>query len=324
MLIGTNLRKEAPLINSRIRKNWLNNKKLGIALIGKQIDLTYPYEYLGNSPNALVDLLRGRSQIYERLINAKKPMLILGEGAIARKNGLEIHDTAKQIAEKFNMIQDNWNGFNFLPSGIARTSALDFGLYPKQEESRIGRILNSIEKGKIKLIFLLSADELSTELLKEKKDLFVIYQGSHGDSGAKCADVILPGCAYTEKDSIYVNLEGRVQFAKRAAHPPGKAMIDWEIINNLSKYVGSDLGFNNVQTLLLGLDGSIRFNNLVLSGGIVYTKFQSNIFDIGEERVSHESNNFNSSEKNELNTINNLIDVNMDHLSIKVGISYKF
>ena len=249
LLIGTNLRKEAPLINSRIRKNWLNNKKLGIALIGKQIDLTYPYEYLGNSPNALVDLLRGRSQIYERLINAKKPMLILGEGAIARKNGLEIHDTAKQIAEKFNMIQDNWNGFNFLPSGIARTSALDFGLYPKQEESRIGRILNSIEKGKIKLIFLLSADELSTELLKEKKDLFVIYQGSHGDSGAKCADVILPGCAYTEKDSIYVNLEGRVQFAKRAAHPPGKAMIDWEIINNLSKYVGSDLGFNNVEEL---------------------------------------------------------------------------
>ena len=249
LLIGTNLRKEAPLINSRIRKNWLSNKKLGIALIGKQIDLTYPYEYLGNSPNALVDLLRGRSKIYERLINAKKPMLILGEGAIARKNGLEIHDTAKQIAEKFNMIQDNWNGFNFLPAGIARTSALDFGLYPKREESRISKILNSIEKGKIKCIFLLSADELSTELLKEKKDLFVIYQGSHGDSGARCADVILPGCAYTEKDSIYVNLEGRVQFAKRAAHPPGKAMIDWKIINNLSQYVGSDLGFNDVQDL---------------------------------------------------------------------------
>jgi NADH-quinone oxidoreductase subunit G len=233
LLVGTNPRTEAALINARIRKTWLA-KRIKVGVIGPQIDLNYPYKYLGAGPETLEELAKGKGAFADILSKAQNPMLILGPGAVSRDDGLEIHGLARKVAGKFNMVKEGWNGFNLLHTQASRVGALELGF--------TGGDLDKMLKGDV--LYLLGADEIPVNAIG--KDTFVIYQGHHGDKAAARADVILPGAAYTEKNSIYVNNEGRPQAAKQAVFPPGEAREDWKIIRALSEVIGKTLPYNDL------------------------------------------------------------------------------
>jgi NADH-quinone oxidoreductase subunit G len=240
LMIGTNPRHEAPLINARIRKRWRAGG-LKVGLVGEEVDLTYPYKNLGNSPRVLDDIMQGRSPFSTVLKDAKNPMVIVGAGALARKDGPFIHFRARQIAEAHNMVREGWNGFNVLQLAAGRTGALDVGFVPPQGGRHTADILNGAQIGHVGFVYLLGADEIDTSKLGRA---FVVYQGHHGDRGAERADVILPGAAYTEKNALYVNTEGRMQAARRAVFPPGQAREDWKILRALSESLGHVLPFD--------------------------------------------------------------------------------
>lgn len=233
LIIGSNPRKEAAILNARIKKS-----EAKVALLGTKVDLTYEYEYLGEELNILEDILKGQHPIVKQLTQAKKPMLILGSQAISLDDGADIITLCKLIAEKYNFIQEDWSGFNILQKAASRVGALDIGFVPGEKGYNVEQILE-----RTKLVYLLGADEVDMNKLKDK---FVIYQGSHGDKGAHAADVILPGCAYTEKDGTYVNLEGRVQRAYKASSSPGDSKEDWKIICELSDIIGKSLSYSSL------------------------------------------------------------------------------
>lgn len=242
VLVGTNPRVEASMVNARIRKSVINGG-LKVYVIGNQNELTYSYEHLGNDPRILTDIASGKHPLSQILSAAKKPMIMLGTAALARPDGGAILSQARAIADKCGMVKDGWNGFNILHHAASRVGALDLGFLPAHSGRDIGRIFESCQKGDVKLVYLLGADEFNMELLG---NAFVIYQGHHGDDGAHRANIILPGAAYTEKDGTYVNLEGRVQRAKRAIFPPGQAKEDWAIIRALSDVLGKSLAYNDI------------------------------------------------------------------------------
>jgi NADH-quinone oxidoreductase subunit G len=251
LIVGSNPRREAALINARIRKRYLTGK-VKIALIGaEQPQLTYKYDYLGAGAATLKDIAEGRHAFAEVLKGAQKPMLILGQGAIARADGAAVLALARQVADSAGLIKDGWNGFNMLHTAAARVGALDLGFVPGQAADGtrgkdVAGILAAAQAGEIKAVYLLGADEIDTARLGSA---FVIYQGSHGAAGARRADVILPGAAYTEKDATWVNTEGRVQLGRRAAAPPGDAREDWAIIRALSEPLGHKLPYDNLGML---------------------------------------------------------------------------
>jgi NADH-quinone oxidoreductase subunit G len=243
LMIGVNPRKDAPILNSRIRKRFLS-KKLQVATIGCNPDLTYAQQYLGDEVAVLKDILDGKSEFCEILNKAEKPMLILGHDMISGKDGDLILTYAKKIAEKFNLIQDGWNGFNFLSKSTGLLNGLELEF---TSTSSVLEIMKKVESSEIKMMILHSVDDdLDFDKLK---NTFVVYIGSHGDKGAHIADVILPAAAYSEKDTIYVNLEGRPQSTSHAAFAPGQAKEDWKIILELAQKIGVDLGFNNLVEL---------------------------------------------------------------------------
>ncbi|HXA71011.1 MAG TPA: NADH-quinone oxidoreductase subunit NuoG [Stellaceae bacterium] len=245
LLIGTNPRHEAALVNARLRKRWLQGRfKLGA--IGPPLDLTYPVTSLGAGPDALEALLSGTHSWAETLKAAKAPMLILGQGALRRRDGAAILGRARKLAETYGFVRDGWNGFNVLHMAAARVGGLDLGFVPGQGGRDLRGILDGAAKGEIEVVYLLGADEIDTTKLGSA---FVIYQGHHGDAGARRADVVLPGAAYTEKDGTYVNTEGRVQVGRRAVFPPGEAREDWKILRALSEVLGRRLPYDT----LLGL-----------------------------------------------------------------------
>lgn len=244
LLIGVNPRKDAPILNARIRKRFLS-KALKIAAIGIDEDLTYDYEKLGNQVTVLEEILEGKSAFSALLKNAKKPMLILGQDAVTGENGAAIVNYAKQIADKFHFIQDDWNGFNFLAKSTGLINGLEVGFTSDQINART--ILNKADANEIKLVILHAIDD---EIEFEKlKNTFVVYIGSHGDRGAHFADVILPAAAFSEKSTIYVNTEGRPQLSAQAVFAPGQAQDDRQIIIDLAKALGVELGFDNITTL---------------------------------------------------------------------------
>jgi NADH-quinone oxidoreductase subunit G len=241
LIVGSNPRWEAPIINARIRKRFLMLRETFQAgVIGANIDLTYPTTYLGAGPRTLAEIAEGRHGFAEILRGAKAPMLILGSGAVARSDGPAIHALARQLADGFGMIRDDWNGFNLLHRAAARVGALDLGFVPGQGGRDLAGILDGTEKGDIDIVYLLGADEFDTTRLGAA---FVIYQGHHGDRGAHRADVILPGAAYTEKNATYVNTEGRAQMARQAVFPPGEAREDWKIVRALADALGVNLPY---------------------------------------------------------------------------------
>ena len=245
LIIGSNPRWEAPLVNSRIRKRWLQGGfKVGI--VGPTHDLTYDAEYLGAGAETLQQIADGSHAFASFLKDAERPMLILGMGALTRDDGAAVLAAARQVAESTGMVGDGWNGFNVLHTAAARVGGLDIGFVPGESGLGTKAILDGAESGAVEIVYLLGADEVDTKKLEKT---FVIYQGHHGDAGAHVADVILPGAAYTEKSGTYVNTEGRVQRGQVASFPPGDAREDWTIIRALSGVIGKMLPFDSLPAL---------------------------------------------------------------------------
>ena len=229
LMIGTNTREEAAIINSRIRKRVISSN-IPVALIGKNVDLTYKYNHLGDDINILIDLLNEKNSFYKKLTNASKPMIIIGQSVLNRDDSLQIYSLLETFTDKFNLIQEDWNGFNVLQLAAARAGILEMGLIQKNKS--VDDLVADAEKGKFKLVISFGADEISYEKFSNCK---IVYMGTHGDRGANAADFILPAAAYTEKDAIFINTEGRVQYANKASFPPGEAREDWKIINQFSE-----------------------------------------------------------------------------------------
>lgn len=234
MLIGTNPRKEAAVLNSRIRKRWRTGE-LQVAVVGDQADLTYEYHYAGAGPDTLKQF-----ETHSKA-KAKNPMMIIGAGAFARSDAAAIMKSAAKAAEALGVVQDDWNGFNILHTAAARVGGLDLGFVPGENGKSTGEMLRESE-----VLFLLGADELD---MLERRSGFTVYIGSHGDVGAHHADVILPGAAYTEKSGTWVNTEGRVQMGNRAGFAPGEAREDWAILRALSESLGKTLPFDSLAQL---------------------------------------------------------------------------
>ncbi len=242
LLIGTNPRKEAAVINTRIRKRW---RKGGfqVGVVGPKAELAYRHQHLGESADVLEQIAAGTHPFAEVLKAAKKPMLILGQGALTRSDAAVIQGLARKIAETTGMVGEGWNGYNMLHTAAARVGGLDIGFVPGPGGRDVAGILDGAAKGEIEVVWLLGADEIDMAKLGSA---FVIYQGHHGDAGAMRADVILPGAAYTEKNATYVNTEGRVQEGKLAVFPPGEAKEDWKIIRALSEQLGKKLPYDSL------------------------------------------------------------------------------
>jgi NADH-quinone oxidoreductase subunit G len=247
LIVGSNPRWEAPIVNARIRKRFLALREgFQAGVIGANLDLTYPTAYLGAGPQTLADVAEGRHGFAEILRAATAPMLILGSGALARPDGLAIHALARQLAENFGFVREGWNGFNVLHRAAARVGALDLGFVPGANGRDLAGILEAAASGAIEIVYLMGADEFDTAALG---NAFVIYQGHHGDRGAHRADVILPGAAYTEKNATYVNTEGRAQMARQAVFPPGEAREDWKIVRALAEAMGVKLPYDSLGQL---------------------------------------------------------------------------
>ena len=241
LLVGTNPRIEAPLVNARIRKNWLQNLDLKIGLIGEAVDLTYEYEHLGDSTSVLKAF--NDSDFAKTLAKAKRPAIILGMGAIQRSDGQAILAAMAKLAQDIGAVKEGWNGFNILHTAAARVGALDLNFLPKEGGRDINAILEGVDDGIVELVYNLGADEIAPERLKKA---FVIYQGHHGDHGAMSADIIFPAAAYTEQNGTYVNMEGRVQQTHRAYFPFGEAREDWAILRALSDHLDMTLPYDNL------------------------------------------------------------------------------
>jgi NADH-quinone oxidoreductase subunit G len=233
MIIGANPRREAPVLNARVRKRWRTGG-LKIGVIGEHADLTYDYAYLGAGPETLA---RFADHPPARL---NRQIWLVGQGALARPDGAAVLSAVAKAAVSTGAIVDGWNGFSVLHTAAARVGGLDIGFVPGES----GLTAAAMASGGVDVLFLLGADEIEVE-----SRAFVVYIGTHGDRGAQRADVILPGAAYTEKTGIYVNTEGRVQMADRAAFPPGDAREDWAILRALSEVIGSKLPYDSLAQL---------------------------------------------------------------------------
>ena len=257
LLVGANPRWDAPVLNARIRKAWLASG-VKVANIGPAVDLTYPAQQLGTDIAVLEQIASGSHDFAKVLTDAKRPMIVLGSGVLTRKDGAAILKLAAKIAADTGMIgpggshaEGGWNGFNILHTAASRVAALDLGFLPGAGGRDVAKIVDGAQKGEIDFIYLLGADEFDVAHLGRA---FVVYQGSHGDAGAHHADVILPGSAYTEKDGLYVNFEGRVQRGRRAAFPPGEAKEDWAILRALSEVLGVRLPYDNRAALVAAIE----------------------------------------------------------------------
>ncbi len=247
LIVGSNPRRESPVLNARIRKRVLKGG-FPIQVIGERADLTYAYEYLGAGTDTLRDL--SGSDLASKIEKAgERPMVIVGQGALSRRDGGAVMALAAKVAQGLGAVAEGWNGFSVLHTAASRVAGLDLGLVPGEGGMDA---LAMAEPGALDLLYLLGADEIAVA-----PGAFVVYQGSHGDRGAHRADVILPGAAYTEKAGLYVNTEGRVQQSDRAVFPPGEAREDWAILRALSDQLGARLPFDSYRALKAALQAAV-------------------------------------------------------------------
>jgi NADH-quinone oxidoreductase subunit G len=238
IIVGANPRKEAAILNARIRKRWrAGNFPIGV--IGPKVPLTYNYDYLGAGPETLAAL--ARHSFADTLRKAERPMVIVGTGALTRGDGAAVASLAAKAAVELGAVKDGWNGYCVLHSAASRVGALDLGFVPGQGGLTTRQMAAS---GMLDVLFLLGVDEINIA-----SGAFVVYIGTHGDRGAMRADVVLPGAAYPEKSAIYVNTEGRVQMAARASFPPGDAREDWAILRALSDVLKNRLPYDSLAAL---------------------------------------------------------------------------
>ena len=239
LLIGSNPRLEAPVLNARIRKRYLAGN-FPIASIGEVVDLTYKAEFIGAGADTLADLLAGKQSFAETLKNAENPIILIGQGALTRDDGAAVLASAIELAEKTGA------SFNMLHNAAARVAGLDLGLLPGEGGFDVAAMQEAAQSGALENVILYGADEIAGASLGEA---FVVYIGSHGDRGAHRADVILPAAAYTEKQATYVNTEGRAQMTEQAATPPGEAREDWKVFRALSARLNVTLPYDNLNEL---------------------------------------------------------------------------
>ena len=239
LLIGANPRFEATILNARIRKSYLNNNTKIFSLndIG---DLTYPYQSLDGKTQTIKDIIENKNEISKNILESKKPLIILGESFLKSKSANYLFNSLKEFLFKNNKLTNEWNPLNILSTDAATVGSFDLDIIDESNE-----LIKDLNENKFEIIYLLGQDNLNFN----KKDEFVIYQGSHGDKGAEIADIILPGAAYTEQSGHYTNLEGKIQKAFKASYPPGDAKEDWQIINEIAETMNNRKLFNDKEEL---------------------------------------------------------------------------
>ena len=244
LLIGANPRLEATMLNARIRKTFVN-KRVPIYSIGNPGDLTYDYKVIGNKTDDIKDLINKSNEISKKILSSKRPIIIIGESALELKSGKYIFENLKKFLKENNFISKDWNSLNILLQNASTAGMIDLKIFPNKLCDF--SFFDKLKDNKFKLLYLLSSDNLEID----KKNEFIIYQGSHGDRGAEIADIILPSAAYTEQNGLYENLEGRVQECRKASFPINEAKEDWKIFNLILKKIKSDselLKFENLRT----------------------------------------------------------------------------
>nr|POF11473.1 nadh-ubiquinone oxidoreductase 78 kda subunit, mitochondrial [Quercus suber] len=254
LLVGTNPRWEAALLNARIRKQWIRSD-LEIGVVGEDFESTFEYEKLGSNANDLKSALNG--DFGKKLAEAKRPLIIIGSSAVEHADAKAIYETVGSFVEKnkANFQSAEWNGYNVLQRSASRTAAYEVGFTVPSPETA---------KTQAKFVWLLGADDIEAKDIP--KDAFVVYQGHHGDKGAQYADVILPGAAYTEKSGTYVNTEGRVQMARPATSIYGAAREDWKILRAASEALGAPLPYDDIEQLrdrMAEISPSLRHYDIV-------------------------------------------------------------
>ncbi|WP_075485590.1 NADH-quinone oxidoreductase subunit NuoG [Candidatus Pelagibacter communis] len=238
-MAGANPRYEATILNARIRKVFLN-KNTKIISLNDVGDLTYPYQSLDGQTQTLNNILEGNHDISKEIINSKKPIIIIGESLLRLESSEFLFNKTKEFLSKNNKISDEWNSLNILTTDAATVGNIDLGIINNENN-----LISDLKEHKFDIVYLVGQDNL----VFDKKDEFIIYQGSHGDKGAEIADIILPGAAYTEQDGYFTNLEGKIQKAFKASYPPGDAKEDWQIINELAEFMNNRKLFNDKDEL---------------------------------------------------------------------------
>ena len=289
LLIGTNPRIEAALINSRIvRKS--KEKNYSIGLLGNKSELNYNYDYLGDDPSIIYDLIDNNNPFCEKLSEMNKPIMIIGQGALKGDEGEDYLNLCIELANNYNFLKNDWNGFNVLHTAASRPGAMEIGFLPKERGKDLDQIIDGYKKGDISTLFLLGADEIE---ISEKTDCFVIYQGHHGDKGANIADLILPSPSFNEQNGLFINTEGRIQESIRATFPIGEAKEDWEIISLISKKMGLeniDNSFEDLRSSLFQSFPHLADIDMCLSGEKLPEKIERK--DIKQHVFKNSLNNF--------------------------------
>jgi len=252
LLVGTNPRLEATILNARIRKAYINSR-LKIYSIGNPGDLTYPYQNIGSNTSVIKEIVSDSHEISSKIKKSKKPLVIIGESALYGKAGQYVFETLKNFLFSNNFIKKEWNALNILTQQASRVGAIDLGIHSINEKENFS-FFNKLDNDDFKFLYLLGVDNINFD----KRNKFVVYQGSHGDKGAEIADIILPGAAYTEKNGLFVNLEGKLQSAYKASYPPGDAREDWIIFKDLANMMKKPLGYNNVKHLRESINKHIQ------------------------------------------------------------------
>ena len=250
-LIGSNPRYEATILNARIRKSYLknNNKIISLNNVG---DLTYPYESLDGQTQTLNEIFEGNNNISNQILEAKKPLIIIGDSLLNLNSSEYLFNKIKNFLFKNNKITDEWNSLNVLSCDASTVGNYDLGIVNNK-----GKLIDDLKNHKFDIVYLVGQDNLDFN----KKDEFIIYQGSHGDKGAEIADIILPGSAYTEQDGYFTNLEGKIQKAQKASYPPGEAKEDWQIINELAEFMNNRKLFNDKDELESSMFNYLNLQN---------------------------------------------------------------
>ncbi len=243
LLVGTNPRTEATMLNAKIRKVYVQ-KRIPIYSIGNPGELTYEYTVIGNRTDDIKKIFNNETDFSKKLASSKRPIVIIGESALDLNSSKFIVEGFKNFLKKNNFINRDWNAFNFLPQNASTVGLIDLNILPKGEEKKES-FFEKLNNNKFKLLYLLGSDNLDIK----KNNEFIVYQGSHGDRGAEIADLILPSAAFTEQNGLYENLEGRVQECKKASYPIGNALEDWKIFNLIMKELGKNESLVNFDTL---------------------------------------------------------------------------
>tara|TARA_B100001079_G_scaffold113438_1_gene97551 strand:+ start:1 stop:1512 length:1512 start_codon:yes stop_codon:yes gene_type:complete len=268
ILVGTNPRYEATILNSRIRKSFVKNKT-EIYSFGDIGDLTYPYKILDNKTETIKDIIENKNKLSNKIKNTKKPIVIIGQSALKLKSGKFIFEKFKEFLMQNNKINNEWNSLNVLSKDASTVGAYDLDILSLNDENN--SILKRIKNNQFDILFLIGQDNLNFK----KKNEFIIYIGTHGDKGAEIADVILPGATYTEQDGYFTNLEGKIQKAYKSSYPPGKAKEDWKIVNDLSTLIKRKKIYQSKEELIDSMMNYMKLNKKNKNNKITETEFLS-------------------------------------------------